>query len=212
MPTSRVKKFLFLTFEIAAKWQNVGYIRRSHRLISLNQLMSPNKTEFMLLGSRRQMSKSGVESLMVVNDRVLRSDLVKYLRVWLDQYLTFEHHVKVKSKTAICNIVKLMHIRRFMAQKTMEIFVFSLVISHLDYANGILLGSFNYVLNKFQLVQKWAAKLVLNRKKFDSSSKALKQLLWLPIEYRIQFKIIALVKKCLQGDAPDYLKDLLCES
>ena len=37
MPTSRVKTNLFLTFEIATKWQNVGYTRRSYGLISLNQ-------------------------------------------------------------------------------------------------------------------------------------------------------------------------------
>ena len=37
MLTSRVKTNLFLTFEVAAKWQNVGYTRRSYRLISLNQ-------------------------------------------------------------------------------------------------------------------------------------------------------------------------------
>ena len=40
MLPSRVKKNLFLTFEIAAKWQNVGYTRRSYRLISLNQPIS----------------------------------------------------------------------------------------------------------------------------------------------------------------------------
>ena len=37
MATSRVKTNLFLTFEIAAKWQNVCYTQRSYRLISLNQ-------------------------------------------------------------------------------------------------------------------------------------------------------------------------------
>ena len=37
MATSRVKTDLFLTFEIAAKWQNVRYTQRSYRLISLNQ-------------------------------------------------------------------------------------------------------------------------------------------------------------------------------
>ena len=39
MPTSRVKTNLFLNFETAAKWENVGYTRRSHRLI----LKSANK-------------------------------------------------------------------------------------------------------------------------------------------------------------------------
>ena len=37
MPTSRVKTNLFLIFEIATKWQNVGYTRRSYMLMSLNQ-------------------------------------------------------------------------------------------------------------------------------------------------------------------------------
>ena len=37
MATSRVKTNLFLTFEIAAKWQYVCYTQRSFRLISLNQ-------------------------------------------------------------------------------------------------------------------------------------------------------------------------------
>ena len=37
MATSRVKTNLFLTFEIATKWQNVCYTQRCYRLISLNQ-------------------------------------------------------------------------------------------------------------------------------------------------------------------------------
>ena len=37
MATSRVKTNLFLTFEIAAKWQYVCYTQRSYGLISLNQ-------------------------------------------------------------------------------------------------------------------------------------------------------------------------------
>ena len=37
MATSRVKTNLFLTFEIAAKWQYVCYTQRPYWLISLNQ-------------------------------------------------------------------------------------------------------------------------------------------------------------------------------
>ena len=37
MATSSIKTNLFLTFEIATKWQNVCYTQRSYRLISLNQ-------------------------------------------------------------------------------------------------------------------------------------------------------------------------------
>ena len=44
MPTSKVKKSLFLTFEVAAKCQNMGYTQRSYRLISLNQPKSSQHT------------------------------------------------------------------------------------------------------------------------------------------------------------------------
>ena len=43
MATSRVKTNLFLTFEIAAKWQYVCYAQRSYGLISLNQPKTTSK-------------------------------------------------------------------------------------------------------------------------------------------------------------------------
>ena len=46
-------------------------------------------------------------------------------------------------------------------------------------------------------------------KKHDSASAALTALHWLPIRARIDFKILTLVHKCLSGNAPGYLSDLL---
>ena len=64
-------------------------------------------------------------------------------------------------------------------------------------------------LRKLQLVQNWSAKLVLQSKKYSSSTNALMTLHWLPIEYRIQYKILCLVYNCLKGKAPKYLQKLL---
>ena len=54
-----------------------------------------------------------------------------------------------------------------------------------------------------------AAKLILGFRKFDSASAALKHLHWLPIRFRIHFKIAVTVFKCLHGCAPNYLSDLV---
>ena len=62
------------------------------------------------------------------------------------------------------------------------------------------------------MVQNWAAKLVLSKRKANSSKQALISLHWLLVKFRIQFKILLLIKKCLSGEAPNYLKDLLCYS
>ena len=136
--------------------------------------------------------------------------MCKYLGALLDKTLTFRDHAKHRSKVAIGNIYKLMHIRRFMDRQTCEILVYSLVISHLDYANGILTGASESVIRDLQRVQNWAAKLILKRKKKDSSTSARYDLHWLPIRHRIDFKICMLIKKCLRGEAPKYLQDLLC--
>ena len=46
-------------------------------------------------------------------------------------------------------------------------------------------------------------------KKHDSAPAALTTLHWLPIRARTDFKILTLVHKCLSGNAPGYLTDLL---
>ena len=84
-----------------------------------------------------------------------------------------------------------------------------LVTSHLDYCNAIFSGLPEYLLDLLQKVQNAAAKLVLGIKKHDSVTVALTTLHWLPIRARIEFKILTLVHKCLSGNAPSYLTDLL---
>ena len=52
-------------------------------------------------------------------------------------------------------------------------------------------------------------KLVLRRSKCSSSKECLYQLHWLPVQQRIDYKILTLTHKCIQGQAPKYLQDLI---
>ena len=85
------------------------------------------------------------------------------------------------------------------------------MISNLDYANAILVGLPIKELNKLQRVQNRAAKVILNRSKYDSVTECFLQLHWLPIMYRIDYKVILTVYKALHEQAPSYLVDLLCK-
>ena len=82
-------------------------------------------------------------------------------------------------------------------------------MSHLDYCNAIFSGLPEYLLDLLQKVQNVAAKLVLGMKKDDSATAALTTLHWLPIRARIDFKILTVIQKCLSGNAPGYLLNLL---
>ena len=58
-------------------------------------------------------------------------------------------------------------------------------------------------------MQNIAAELVLNLGKSDSPRLAMFRLHWLPIRYRLDFKIALLMYKCYKGKAPKYLYELL---
>ena len=84
-----------------------------------------------------------------------------------------------------------------------------LVISHLDYANAILVGLPETDIHKLHWVQNMVAKLIFNKDKHDSVTDCFIKLHWLPIRTRIHLKILTLTYKCLNDQAPEYLCNLL---
>ena len=88
-----------------------------------------------------------------------------------------------------------------------------LVLLHLDYANALLTGLPNYEIQKLQSLQYIAARITLDRSWHDNwsenSRRALFDLHWLPVRYRIKHKVLCFVYRCLNKQAPQYLIDLL---
>ena len=54
-----------------------------------------------------------------------------------------------------------------------------------------------------------ACRIVCNLHKFDHVSSSMQDLHWLKIPYRIQFKVACIMFKCIHGQSPKYLRDLL---
>ena len=82
-------------------------------------------------------------------------------------------------------------------------------ISHLDYANSLLYGISQQLIDKLQRVQNAAARLILGCRKHESISPGLVKLHWLPVKYRIDFKIATITYKVLSTNEPTYLRNLL---
>ena len=64
---------------------------------------------------------------------------------------------------------------------------------------------------KLQRIQNSAARLVSLSRKYDHITPILHELHWLPVKYRIIYKILLLTYKCLHGMGPTYLQELLKE-
>lgn len=150
-----------------------------------------------MYASNRIKMPTGLESINVNGTQINRSEVVRLLGAWLDKELNMKHHVKVKAKAASINLQRLKKIRSFLTQEAAKTLVVSLVLSHLDYANSLLSGLAIKTISILQKIQDLAAKMILGRNKYASSTQARNELHWLPIIARVKFKIISLVHKCL---------------
>ena len=181
----------------------------SHWMATNRLKMNPTKTDFIYLGSRVQVGKCLEETISVCGDSIECSEVVQLLDVHIDKHLSFKYHIGFKCKTAMYNQLRIKHISRHLTQEVAQILVSSLVMSHLDYANSLLYGLPACDIDKLQCVQNCAAKLVLNRSKYDSRTQAFIDLHWLPIQACIDNKILTLVYNCLNQEALKYLMDML---
>ena len=84
-----------------------------------------------------------------------------------------------------------------------------ILLSHLDYANALLCNAPKMTVQPFQVIQNMCSKLVLKMSKYECSREALRYLHWLPIQARIEFKILSLMHQYTHGCGPEYLIDLL---
>ena len=83
------------------------------------------------------------------------------------------------------------------------------VMSCLDYCNALLIGIQQDLIAKLQRLQNSAARIVSRTRKYEHITPVLIKFHWLPIKFRIQFKVLLLVYKALNGLAPKYIKELL---
>ena len=100
-------------------------------------------------------------------------------------------------------------IRKYLSQQSTETLVHAFITSRLDYCNGLLYGLPDCLLNKLQRVQNACARLILKEQKFCHITPLIFKLHWLPIRYRIEFKILLITFKILNFLAPSYLSSLI---
>ena len=88
--------------------------------------------------------------------------------------------------------------------------IYDIVISRLDYCNSLLYGLPETTqLSRLCRIHHPAARLITRTGRSVYMPILLKSLHWIPIKYRICFKILCNVYKVINGLRPQYLSDLL---
>ena len=100
-------------------------------------------------------------------------------------------------------------ISQYLTKEQKQTIIHAYVTPRLDQNNSLLGGLPSTQMNKLQLVQNSAAKIILGGKIYNHVTDHLIKLHWLPISQRRTFKILLLVFKALNGQGPIYLAEML---
>jgi len=148
------------------------------------------------------------KKLHVGNVTIEPSDVVRDLGVYFDSKLSMRNHISRITRICFYQLRRLRTIRRQLGRQVTQRLVSAFVFSRIDYCNSLLAELPASTLAPLQRCQNAAARLVLNLKSSDHITPALIELHWLPIKYRIIYKICLLVHKSLSHTAPSYLTEL----
>ena len=172
--------------------------------------LNSDKTECLLIGTRQQLQKvSNISTLSVGDSQIAPSCEVRNLGTWFDSKMSMLSHINKTCSSAFYYIYNMRRIRKCLSRSVTESLVHAFITSRIDYCNSLLYGLPNSHIMKLQRIQNAAARLVTGTPRFCHVTPLLFHLHWLPISYRIKFKILLLTFKCLYGQAPNYLVDFI---
>jgi hypothetical protein len=172
--------------------------------------LNEGKTEAMLITSPRSSSSALMpDHFMIENASISFSQSVKNLGVVLEHDLSMKKQVLSVCRAAYMEIRRIGSVRHLLSTEATKTLVCAFVLSRLDYANSLLSGCPQYLLDKLQRVQNTGARLVAKTKRKDHISPVLQALHWLPVRDRVNYKILSVCHVSLSSTGPSYLSDLL---
>ena len=171
--------------------------------------MNDDKTEIMPVATSQKLRSLDIDHVCVGSDRVSFTKKAKNLGVVLDSSLSMDSQINHISKVTYLEIRRLGHLRSYLDIKEASTLASAFILSRLDYCNSLLAGLPNDKLDKLQRIQNSAARLVLRRSKYDHATPMLKELHWLPIRARIEYKLVLTCFKSKSDNFPSYISDLL---
>lgn len=172
-------------------------------------LLNQDKTEVIVLGPQRLREMLSKQIISLDNTSVSSSSTVKNLGVIFDDDLSFKAHISQVCKTAFFHLRNISKIRNLLCKNDAEKLIHAFVSSRIDYCNALLASCPKTSLKNLQLVQNAAARLLAGTNRQEHITPVLKSLHWLPVEYRIKFKICLITYKAIKGMAPMYLQDTI---
>ena len=167
--------------------------------------LNPDKTEFILLGTKSQRDKlAGFFPVDILGNLIRPTNKARNLGVIFDSDFSFSNHVVSVCRSCFVGLRDLRRIRRHLTKNTAVTVANALVSSKLDYCNSLFRSLSCRDLKRLQCVQNSLARIVAQSPRFSHVTPVLRSLHWLPIKYRIRFKTALIIYKFLHTGLPAY--------
>ena len=137
------------------------------------------------------------------------SSSVRVLGVIIDFGLTLVTCVSIVARNCFYQLQRNWQAKKNLDEGSVKTLIQALVLSRLDYCNSILANLPDVTLAPLVRVQHSAARLIRNLKRRDPVLPLMMELHWLPLRFRITFKLCVLMHGVHYGTGPKYMKELV---
>ena len=131
-----------------------------------------------------------IESIIIGDTLIKPLESAWNLGSWFDAHMRMNVHIGKICSKAFRGLYNIRQIRKFLTVQSTKTLVHAFVSSHLDYCNALLFSLPKYQLDHLQKVQNAAARVIFQIPKFDHITTALIDLHWLPVMFRVLFKLL----------------------
>jgi hypothetical protein len=167
--------------------------------------LNPAKTELIVISSKFRRIPLPDISLTFHGSTITPVATARNLGIVFDSHFTFKHHISQTIKSGYYHLRNIKAISKYLTISQCETLVHAFVTSKIDNCNSILINMNKKEINRFQKLQNSCARIISNVNYRQHMTPILASLHWLPVQYRIQFKLLLFAFKCIHNLAPSYL-------
>ena len=171
--------------------------------------LNPDKTEAIKIGVPSCLGQVDNCSIDLVDNVIQFQSCVKYLGVTLDSTLTMKDHISSVSRTCFLKLRRIASIQHFLPREAIMRLVSATILSQIDYCNSTFIGITEEQISRLQRIQNAAARLILRKRKRDHAIPLLRELHWLPVHARIEYKVAVLAFRHFDGSLAPCLSSTL---
>jgi hypothetical protein len=167
------------------------------------------KTEVLAIYSKASNKHFVNLRLKIGNHQIEPSKVDQNLGAMFKNHLSMDSQISHTTKSVYFHQRRIAKIKHNLSPSACTRAIHATVTSRLDFNNGLLDSISTSRLRKLQVAQNSAARLLTSTPKQHHITPILKELHWLPIKERCQFKVLCAIHQSLNNpSAPSYLHSL----